>query len=77
MSRLSGALIIIVALVATGLFTWGLVIGPPWNFWAIAIPIIGAVALVLLLALWIGWTLLTEPGEAPAPTPAPPEKPKA
>jgi hypothetical protein len=47
---------------------------PRWVFWAVAIPVLLFVLLVLVIAGWIGWTMLTTPPPAPLdtePTPAP------
>ena len=49
------------------------------NWWAVAIPVFLAVLAVLVICMWIGWTMLTTPPPAPLetemPTPAPTETP--
>ena len=47
------------------------------SWWAVAIPVFLAVLSVLVICMWIGWTMLTTPPPAPLetemPTPAPME----
>jgi hypothetical protein len=46
---------------------------PDWQRWAIGIPVLLFVLLVLVISGWIGWTMLTTP--PPAPLEPEPEKP--
>jgi hypothetical protein len=39
-----------------------------WGFWAIAIPVALGFTLVMLLGIWIGWTMLSTKVELPPPT---------
>jgi len=39
-----------------------------WNDWAIGIPVLLFVLLVLVISAWIGWTMLTTPPPAPLDT---------
>src|SRR5271157_1228061 len=41
---------------------------PRWEFWALAIPVLLFVLLVLVISAWIGWTMLTTPPPAPLET---------
>ena len=42
-----------------------------WAFWAVGIPVLLFVLLVLVISAWIGWTMLTTPPPAPLePEPA-------
>ena len=51
-----------------------------WQQWAIGIPVLLFVLLVLVISAWIGWTMLTTPPPAPleaepvTPEPEPTEK---
>jgi hypothetical protein len=36
-----------------------------WNQWAVGIPVLLFVLLVLVISAWIGWTMLTTPPPAP------------
>jgi len=38
---------------------------PYWHDWAIGIPVLLFVLLVLVISAWIGWTMLTTPPPAP------------
>jgi hypothetical protein len=38
--KIGGALISITCLILAGLFVWGIVVGEPYRFWAIAVPVI-------------------------------------
>ena len=57
MSRVGGMLICLVTVVVAALFLWGIVAGPPWSFWAVAVPVILGFLAVLALVFWIGWTM--------------------
>jgi len=53
-----------------------------WQWWAIGIPVLLFVLLVLVISGWIGWTMLTTPPPAPlepetvtAPPPSTSEEP--
>jgi len=62
-SRLIGILLCILAIVAAGLFIWGIAAG---SYWAVAVPVaIGFIA-VMALVFWIGWTMATEVPVTPA-----------
>ena len=39
-----------------------------WQWWAIGIPVLLFVLLVLVISAWIGWTMLTTPPPAPLET---------
>lgn len=41
---------------------------PSWQQWAIGIPVLLFVLLVLVISAWIGWTMLTTPPPAPLET---------
>jgi hypothetical protein len=43
-----------------------------WMQWAIGIPVLLFVLLVLVISAWIGWTMLTTPPPAPLETEPPP-----
>lgn len=60
---------VIVAIVYLAMF-FAPYIGLPASlqFWALAIPILLFVLLVLVIAGWIGWTMLTTPPPAPLET---------
>lgn len=73
-TKVSGFLLCLVALVAAVLFVWGIVLGDPWRFWAIAIPVIVGFIATLLLVFWIGWTIMTTE-EAPPSAPRKEESP--
>ena len=63
-ARLGGLLICIVAVAVLVLFYIGLAM-PRWGFWAVAIPVAVGVSLVMLLGMWIGWTMLSTKVELP------------
>lgn len=64
-SRAQGGLICIGAVVLGALFLLGLA---SHSYWALAIPVAIAVAFVLGLTFWVGWTIATIRVEAePAP----------
>jgi len=47
-----------------------------WREWAIGLPVLLFVVLVLVIASWIGWTMLTTPPPAPLePQPTPSSTP--
>jgi len=52
--RIWGTLICIASLVLAVLFTWGLVEGEPYRFWAIAAPVILITSVALGLAFSVG-----------------------
>jgi hypothetical protein len=43
-------------------------LSPYWQQWAIGIPVLLFVLLVLVISAWIGWTMLTTPPPAPLET---------
>jgi len=49
---------------------FGPYIGLPadWHYWAVGIPVLLFVLLVLVISAWIGWTMLTTPPPAPLET---------
>jgi hypothetical protein len=51
--KVGGTLICLGCIVLAGLFIWGLVLGEPWRFWAIAAPVI----IAFLGALGIGFSI--------------------
>ncbi len=63
------AISIIVAVVYLAAF-FAPYIGLPlvWQAWAIGIPVLLFVLLVLVISAWIGWTMLTTPPPAPLET---------
>lgn len=65
-ARLGGLLICIVAVAVLVLFYIGL-LSSGWGFWAIAVPVAIGFTLVMLLGLWIGWTMLSTKVELPPP----------
>ena len=65
-ARLGGLIICIVAMAVLALFYVGLAI-PGWRFWAVAVPVAIGFTLVMLLGLWIGWTMLSTKVELPPP----------
>ncbi|MFC1978710.1 hypothetical protein ACFLVP_01865 [Chloroflexota bacterium] len=66
-ARLGGALICIVAIVVLGLFYYGVALGDPWWKWAIGVPVAAGISLVMLLGIWIGWTMFSTKVELPPP----------
>lgn len=49
-----------------------------WEKWAVGIPVLLFVLLVLVISGWIGWTMLTTPPPAPLePEPTPSPQPSA
>jgi hypothetical protein len=65
---------IIVAIVyLVGFFAHYIGLPAEWEKWAVGIPVLLFVLLVLVISGWIGWTMLTTPPPAPLepePTPA-------
>ncbi|HUK27351.1 MAG TPA: hypothetical protein VLV31_02915 [Candidatus Acidoferrales bacterium] len=60
---------VIVALVYLAAFFAPFIGLPSWlQFWAVAIPVLLFVLLVLVIGAWIGWTMLTTPPPAPLET---------
>jgi len=62
-ARLGGMLICIVAVALLVLFYVGLS-GSMWK-WAVGIPVAAGVTVVMLLGLWIGWTMFSTKVELP------------
>jgi hypothetical protein len=56
---------IIVAIVYLTAFFSPFIGLPDWQQWAIGIPVLLFVLLVLVISGWIGWTMLTTPPPAP------------
>jgi hypothetical protein len=46
-------------------------LAPRWQYWAIGIPVLLFMLLVLVISAWIGWTMLTTPPPAPLQTESP------
>ncbi len=64
-ARLGGLLICILAVAVLVLFYLGIVLGGQWWRWAIGVPVAAGVSLVMLLGIWIGWTMLSTKVELP------------
>ena len=60
-------IISIIVAIAYLIAFFGPYIGLPtyWNYWAVGIPVLLFVLLVLVISAWIGWTMLTTPPPAP------------
>ncbi|MBI2918141.1 MAG: hypothetical protein HYY01_09115 [Chloroflexi bacterium] len=56
-SKLIGALLCIVAIVAAVVFVWGIATE---SYWAVAVPVAIGFLAVMALVFWIGWTMTTE-----------------
>ena len=71
---------VLVAIVYLAMFFSPYIGLPAWlQFWALAIPVLLFVLLVLVIGAWIGWTMLTTPPPAPLETstePTPESKPE-
>ena len=72
-SRTQGGLICVAVVILAALFLLGLL---QQSYWALAIPVTAAVAFVLGLVFWVGYTIATirvepehDPGRAPSETP--------
>lgn len=65
MSRIVGVLICLGTVVAGAAFIAGLVLQHELVVWAIAVPVILGVAVVLMLGFWIGWIMAVTRIEAP------------
>ena len=65
MSRIVGVLICLGTVVAGAAFIAGLVLQHELVVWAIAVPVILDVAVVLMLGFWIGWIMAVTRIEAP------------
>ncbi len=70
-SRLAGAVLVIVAVVAAALYIWGLTLQ---SYWALAVVVTIGFLGVLGLMVWVGITLLTARIELPEPTGTEPNK---
>jgi hypothetical protein len=69
---------IIVAIVYIAAFFSPFIGLPDWQQWAIGIPVLLFVLLVLVISGWIGWTMLTTPPPTPLesePSTTPPPSP--
>jgi len=65
------SLIIIVAYVIA-FFAPILSLPPWWHEWAVGLPVLLFVLAVLVISMWIGWTMMTTPPPVPLePEPAP------
>lgn len=48
-----------------------------WHEWAVGLPVLLFVLAVLVISMWIGWTMMTTPPPAPLePEPVPETKPE-
>jgi uncharacterized membrane protein len=63
-SRLAGAVLVVVAVVAAALYVWGLTLQ---SYWALAAVVTVGFFAVLGLMVWVGITLLTARVELPEP----------
>ena len=77
--RVLGALLTVGGLAFLVFYLWWLFISP-WSWWAVAIPVLVAVGLLVFIGMWIGWTMATTPPpapieEKPVEVPAAEEKP--
>ena len=70
--RVGGMFICLLSLILAALFIWGISIGEPWRFWAVAVPVIVGFLGALALGFWIGWVMAAT--EAKAPTSQPKEE---
>ena len=70
-ARSAGVIICVVSVAIALLITIGIFGG---NYWAVAIPVLAAVLVVMCLACWIGWTMATTEIETPSAPPRPPEE---
>lgn len=70
-------IMIVTIIIMAGYFVWlfptvfGTVFAwlAPYSEWAIRLPVIGAVYMILLIVLWIGYTMATTPPPVPLDTP--------
>ncbi|MDI6857936.1 MAG: hypothetical protein QME71_06440 [Dehalococcoidia bacterium] len=61
-SQTFGLLIIAVSVIEMMLFLWGIA---RRSYLALALPVLGAMAALNLLTIWVGWTMLTTETETP------------
>ena len=61
-TQLFGMLIIAGTALEMMLFLWGIL---RRSYMAVALPVLGAMAALNLLTLWVGWTMLTTEAEMP------------
>jgi len=61
-SQTFGLLIIAVSVIEMMLFLWGIA---RRSYLALALPLLGAMAALNLLTIWVGWTMLTTETEMP------------
>jgi len=70
-----GGIILLVGLIVAIIYVAAFFFGFWW--WALVVPVFLGVLAVLVICMWIGWTMLTTPPPAPLetemPTPAPTE----
>jgi len=70
--RVLGALLTLGGLVFIVFYLWWLFLAPAaWQWWAVALPVLVAVAVLSFIVMWIGWTMATTPPPAPIETEAP------
>lgn len=60
-----GALMTVASIAFVVFYAWWLFFPNPWQWWAITIPLFVAIAVVLGIVAWIGWTLATTPPPKP------------
>lgn len=66
------ALALVIAIVYVAAFVSPTLALPSWlQWWAIALPVFLFVLTVLVISMWIGWTMLTTPPPAPLETEMP------
>lgn len=63
-SRVGGIIICILSVALSLIFLWGISIQ---SYWAVAIPVLVAFVGIMVLAFWIGWTMVVTETEIPAP----------
>jgi len=70
-----GGVILVVGLIVAIVYVAAFFLGLWW--WALVVPVFLGVLAVLVICMWIGWTMLTTPPPAPLetemPTPTPTE----
>jgi len=64
-----GGIILIVGLIVAIVYVAAFFFGLWW--WAIVVPVFLGVLAVLVICMWIGWTMLTTPPPAPLETEVP------
>ena len=57
--------VVVAIIYSAALFAPFIGLPPQWKEWAVGIPVLLIVLLVLVISAWIGWTMLTTPPPAP------------